>query len=88
MAIKIIFTLSVNDGKFDDVISNIRRMNELELREDADRKGDIICSVEVSGDNAERTANLCGSMCNIEGLKSMKVLVTTIPDKKVEKSSR
>lgn len=70
MSTKITFTLDVEKEKFDDVISDIQRIDELELREDKNKKGSIICIAKLPEDNAERAVNLCGSMFSIDGVKS------------------
>jgi len=85
MTVKITFLMRTPKEKYDDVISNIQRIDGLELKEDTGKKGNIICSVKVPDGNAERTANICGSMCNIEGVDSIQIFVSTMPDKKTEK---
>ena len=88
MSTKITFTLDVEKEKFDDVISNIQRIDELELREDKNKKGSIMCIAILPEDNAERAVNLCGSMFSIDGVKSIDIFTTVIPDKEIKKSNR
>jgi len=88
MATKITFTLDVEKEKFDDIISNIQRIDELELREDKHNKGDIICNAILSKDDTKEAVHLCYSMFSIDGVKSIKIFTTTIPDKIIDKPNR
>ena len=88
MAIKITFVLNTCEKDYDNVVSNIQRIDGLDLKEDRDKKGDIVCNAVVSDESAERTANLCSSMCNVKGVESIRIFVTTVSDKDTVKLNR
>lgn len=88
MAIKITFVLHTPEKNYEDVISNIQRIEGLDLKEARDKKGDIICSTKIPDENAERTAYFCSSMCNVKGVESIEIFVASLPDKETQRPSR
>lgn len=86
MPVKLVFTLCVEKERYDDVISNLKRA-EIDVKDDRDRKGDIVCITTIPNQNAEGAANVCSYMCNIDGVDKVRIFVKSEPESTTETRS-
>lgn len=78
MDTKITFILTTKSEQVEHVISNLKRISGMDVMEDQNKKGDIVCVYTVTDDDVKDAVHTCDSIYKL-GVDSVRIFTKTQP---------